>query len=313
MPSAQLAASAGLKLTKPDSSRPAFVVIGPRAIAVRGGVTINGHKFADVTPLPEPQDGFEAGVNYAVLATGHHLKIEPLVIAPDTGLYIGGFHFAPGGNAPARAGGDDVPAINPLSVWDLTFRPACPDPRAMTLVDGPRGRFWCDIYLTGADHLVRGTSAHGVTIADGDNRPSRSGGGRYDNFNYETAAAVMSHHGKQLLSLEEFFAAAFGVTEKTAIGRDPEITGLDAPRTSKFGLMQATGNMWTWGHDGDPDEPRASFFGGSWLSAGDAGSRCADVGNWPGYSGGYVGARGRCDHLIPVRRCDSAGGGRRKR
>lgn len=108
---------------------------------------------------------------------------------------------------------------------------------------------------------------------------------------------MLASHGKGLLSIEEFFAAAYGVTEKSADKGDPDMTGLDAPRTSKFGLMQATGNMWVWGHDGDPDEPRASSFGGSWISGDLAGSRYAYVGVWPEYSSDDLGARGRSDHL----------------
>ncbi len=108
----------------------------------------------------------------------------------------------------------------------------------------------------------------------------------------------MFHHGKQLLSIEERFAFAFGVTEKTSCQSDPRVTGLDAARTSRWGGMQASGNMWEWGHDGDPDEPRAAIFGGSWWDAGDAGSRRAHLDFWAGDSGGYLGARGRSDHLI---------------
>ncbi len=62
--------------------------------------------------------------------------------------------------------------------------------------------------------------------------------------------------------------------------------------------MQPTGNKWQWGHDGDPDEPRASFFGGSWLYDDNAGSRYANVACiWPESSRGNLGARGRGDHL----------------
>ena len=61
--------------------------------------------------------------------------------------------------------------------------------------------------------------------------------------------------------------------------------------------MQATGNLWIWGHDGDPDSPRASLFGGSWFNGGSAGSRAASVDSWPGLSDGNVGARGRSDPL----------------
>jgi hypothetical protein len=218
-------------------------------------------------------------------------------MVPDP-LVLGGFHFAPGGNAAARAGGDDVPAINSYSVWDLNFRPACPDPRGMTLVDTGGRKFWCDIYLTAADHSDI-TSRFGVTIADGADLPNGTGtdGKKYKAFDYPTAVAVLASHGKGLLSVEEFFAAAYGVTEKSSADENPKVSGLDAPRTSKFGLMQATGNMWVWGHDGDPDEPRASIFGGAWLNGGDAGSRFAYLGYWPGSSSDSLGARGRSDHL----------------
>jgi hypothetical protein len=229
----------------------------------------------------------------AVGATTIELRAAAATIDADV---IGGFHFAPGGNAAAIAGGGEGPAINPCSLWDLNFRPACPDPRGMTLVDARAGKFWCDIYLTAADHLA-GTSRFGVAIADGSDLPEQPGGGRFERFDYAAACAVMKHHGKALLSVEEFFAAAYGVTERTARDGDPKITGLDAPRTSKWGLMQATGNMWVWGHDGRPDMPRASIFGGSWLGGDNAGSRYADVGHWPGGSDGSIGARGRGDHL----------------
>ncbi|OYX80463.1 MAG: hypothetical protein B7Y77_00545, partial [Bradyrhizobium sp. 35-63-5] len=203
----------------------------------------------------------------------------------------------PGGNATARAGGDDVPAINPRSLWDLNFRPASADPRGMTLVDGPRGKFWCDIYLLAKDHLAQGTSQCGTMIADGVEPPQNPDGGYFSKLDYATAVAAMKHHGKGLLSIEEFFAAAFGVTERTSTNDDPETTQLDAARTSRFGLMQATGNLWVWGHDGDPDSPRPSIFGGSWWGVGNAGSRRASVGNWAGYSLELLGARGRSDHL----------------
>ena len=46
--------------------------------------------------------------------------------------------------------------------------------------------------------------------------------------------------------------------------------------------------------------PRASLFGGSWISGDYAGSRTASVANWPGDSDDNVGARGRSDPLKPV-------------
>ena len=287
-------------LTKPNPNSPVLKVTGRDSIVVKAGTGVAGYTFKVDTPIAIPKTGLEVGADYAVLFVmgGDGPTAVKLIGAPEGDMHLGGFHFAPGGNATARAGGDDIPAINPCSLWDLKFRPACPDPRGMALVELFGREFWCDIYLTGASCSVEGTSKFGAVIADGNGRPLNPSGKPYQRFDYETAAAVMAAHGKGLLSVEEFFAAAFGVTEKSVRTGDPKITGLDAPRTSKFGLMQATGNMWVWGHDGDPDEPRASLFGGSWFNGGSAGSRYANVAcYWPGYSSGHLGARGRSDHL----------------
>lgn len=42
-------------------------------------------------------------------------------------------------------------------------------------------------------------------------------------------------------------------------------------------------------------QPRASIFGGSWINGDNAGSRYANVDNWPENSNGHLGARGRSD------------------
>jgi hypothetical protein len=285
-------------LTKADPNSPVLKVYGRDSVLIKSGTSFDGVDFSEDTAVVMPAGGLEAGFDYGVICGLDTIPqaIKFAGLAP----CFAGFHFAPGGNAAARAGGDEIPAINPFSLWDLHFRPACADPRGMALAELRGGKFWCDIYLTGANCAADGTSRFGATIADGDDRPFDPSGKKYKRFDYETAVAVMAAHGKGLLSVEEFFAAAFGVTEKTALDRNPKITGLDAPRTSKFGLMQATGNMWAWGHDGDPDTPRASILGGSWFGVGRAGSRFAFVDGWADFSGGLLGARGRSDHLQPV-------------
>ena len=189
------------------------------------------------------------------------------------------------------------PAINPCSLWDVAFRPACADPRGMTLVTTTAWPFWCDIYLTGVNHLLAGTSRFGETIADGDDCPLDAKGKPTRRFDYATAIAVMAAHGKRLLHIEEFFAAAYGVAERTAIGRNPKATVLDPPRTSRAGLIQATGNLWTWGDDGDPDQPSAVVLGGGFGYGAFSGSRASGWDVAASYSYGYVGARGCCDPL----------------
>lgn len=175
---------------------------------------------------------------------------------------IGGFHYAPGGNAAAQDGGDTTPQINPYSLWDLKWRPACADPRGMTLV---AGRFWCDIYLTGIDVDANGSSRHGVTIADGASPPKvpamfgGNGSATYGSFTWFEARELLASVGKDLLDYGEFAAASYGAKEAAGRGTDPETTGLgtsntgssnaDEKFTSRWGLMQSTGCMWVWGRD----------------------------------------------------------------
>ncbi|QOG20423.1 hypothetical protein [Bradyrhizobium sp. SEMIA] len=287
--------SAAPLLVKADPASPALKVEGLSTVLVKAGTHFAGVSFAADTEVKITS--LEPGNDYLVEINDGELVAVKFADGGG-GLCLGGFHFAPGGNAAARSGGDDASAINPSSLWDRNFRPACADPRGMALVTAPGRQFWCDIYLTGVNHLENGTSAFDVLIADGDDCPLDPATGKaFKRFDYATACAVAQHHGKQLLSFDEFAAATIGVTERTAIGSDPERTNLDAPRTSRFGLMQATGNLWIWGHDGDPDEPRASILGGSWWSGGDAGSRFAHLDHWAENSREDVGARGRSDHL----------------
>ncbi|MFA5897896.1 MAG: hypothetical protein WC829_02160 [Hyphomicrobium sp.] len=298
-PSAALKSAALVAaLTKADPASPAFVATGRDSLSIKAGtiLTLNGEPFEfDEATAIVPSE-LTPGQDYQIISTASGVLFM-VACGADIGgdVVVGGFHFAPGGNAEARSGGDAVPAINPHSIWDLNFRPSCADARGMTLIDG---RFWCDIYLCGSSPHALGTSRFGATIADDRDRPLRPDGKRYPRFDYEVATAVYAAQGKQLLSIEEFFAAAFGVTEATSAGDDPRTAGLDAPHTSKWGVMQATGNMSTWGHDGDPEGPRrACRFGGSWVNGSYAGSRYAYVVYWPDDSYEWLGARGRSDHL----------------
>jgi hypothetical protein len=285
---------------------PVFVPTDRGALGVLAGTTFlidgDSHLFDFATPVILPD--LVAGTDYVIRLVDNVLQASPAensvrdgsVWGADLDGVLGGFHFAPGGNATARAGGDELPAINPYSCWDIGYRPACEDPRGMACIDG---RFWCDIYLLGCNPFVGGSSRFGVVIADGTDVPmDETDEQPYDSLDHPTAVKIFGMLGKQLLGPEEFFAATYGVTEGTSIGEDPKMTKLDVARTSKWGVMQATGNMSTWGNDGDPDGPRNAWrFGGSWGVGGFAGSRFARVDYWPGYSAGWVGARGRSDHL----------------
>ena len=209
-----------------------------------------------------------AGTDYAVYACSDGtLQASANFSSPDgytsdTATQIGGFHYAPGGNAAAQAGGGTTPIINPYSLWDLKWRPSSPDPRGMALV---AGSFWADIYLCGTDVDANGTSRYGVTIADASSPPKipimfgGDGSTTYGSFTWFEAGELLKSQGKALLDYAEFAAAAYGTTEKVSRGSDPVTTGFgttntgssnsDEVFTSKWGLIQASGCMWIWGRD----------------------------------------------------------------
>lgn len=231
---------------------------------------------------------------------------------------IGGFHYAPGGNAPAQAGGNNVPQINEFSLWDQNFRPACPDPRGMALVGGG---FWMDIYLTGVNAVTQGSSRFNVTIADGSSPPivptmfGGNGSTNYGSYTWFEAMELATAFGKRCPTQQEFMAAAYGTTEASSGGTDPGSTILRQAYTSRWGMMLATGNMWIWGQQrGGPfagaswnantegrgseyNAPNAALLGGTWNDGSDAGSRCSTWNNPASVSFNIFGSRFCCDHL----------------
>lgn len=286
-------------IDRADTALPILVCTGPLAIAIRAGtiVTAADRRAVFETDTPIAIDNPGIGQDYGIrLADNGSAESVPISASFDRDQIFAGFHVAPFANATARGGGAAGPAINPHSCWDAGFSPACPDPRGMTLVDG---RFWADIYLLGTDHLKTGTSTFGARIADGVTLPAMPDGKKAKKLDYAAAQAIYAHHGKQLLGAEEFFAAAYGVEERCSRDEEPDVTGeaAGARFVSKWGLIDATGTMWQWGTDGDPDNPRASFFGGDWWFGDSAGSRCALLDYWPDDSAGYISARGRCGHM----------------
>jgi len=115
-------------------------------------------------------------------------------------------------------------------------------------------------------------------------------------------------------------ALAYGVTEETDRGSDPGTTQLDAARTSKWGVIQATGNLRVWGRDvisdgtgsfafrdiaegrGEiatyNDNLRAGFFGGYWGDGDQAGSRSSFWTDSASSSGSVISGRGVASHVI---------------
>ena len=231
---------------------------------------------------------------------------------------VGGFHYAPGGNAAAQSGGNTTPQINEFSFWDLNWKPNCSDPRGMTLV---AGGFWSDIYLTGVDAITNGTSRFNVTMADGSNPPKvptmfgGNGSTTYGSYTWFEAMEMATAFGKRCPTQQEFMALAYGTTEASSIGTDQVSTILNAAYTSRWGVIQAAGVLWVWGRDrGGPfasaawnantegrgseyNAPNSARFGGNWDNGATSGSRCSLWDGAASDSSGNIGSRFVCDHL----------------
>jgi hypothetical protein len=317
-------------INKPAQSAPCIstttgqnVIVAAGTYVLVGGIIV---PFLAATVATIDSGALVAGTDYAVYACINGMVVFSANFTTPAGwtaaqvTQIGGFHYAPGGPAAAQAGGDSTPQIFPPSIWDLKFRPACPDPRAKAFCLGVG---WVCLYLLNTTPHLLGASALGALIADGASLPiipaERGGNGSaaYPDFSRFVAEELLGVHGLELLTPAQRSLAAYGVTEGTQAGADPVNTGLDAPRTSKF-MFQAAGNMWEW-LAGDTVDAlttgyawqatpqargqvyhtalRAPFGGGSWSNGANCGSRCSYWNISPWNSFNYIGARGRCDHL----------------
>jgi hypothetical protein len=321
-----IAASSAGAFYKADPATVAFAKTGAGTAQIKAGTKVDVLgtlvTFASATSITMPT--LTAGTDYAIYAcTDGTCRADSSFSAP-TGYTtansrkIGGFHYAPGGNAAAQSGGDTTPAINAYSLWDLSFRPTCQDPRGMTLVGDS---FWADIYLLGVDHLTNGTSKYNVTIADGSSPPKiptkfgGNGSTAYSTLNWWEGAEVLNAWGKRYPKYDEFAALAYGTTEASSVGTDPASTVLNAAYTSRWGCVQSSGVMWVWGANfgggaaaaawvsntgrGDTYQmENAVLFGGAWASATNSGSRASAWNYSPTFSNSSIGVRAVCDHLI---------------
>jgi hypothetical protein len=314
---------------KLDTLSVAFVKTGNGSANIKAGTIVG---FADGAQVIFPSatvismPTFAAGTDYAIWvgkdgsiqATSNHTS------PPITGARkIGGFHYAPGGNATGTSGGNTTPQINEYSFWDVKFRPKCADPRGMTLV---AGAFWSDIYRCGVDHHVNGSSKYNVVMADGGSPPKipltfgGNGSTTYGNGNWWTFAEVAKSHGKRLPTYSEYAALAYGTTENSSIGTDQVSTILNAAYTSKWGVIQSSGVLWSWGDEfairsiaafdwfneaggrgnifqAGTTSVVAALFGGGWDSGVNSGSRASLWNDHPADSSTAVGAVLLCDHL----------------
>ena len=316
---------------------PLFYKTAATTISVTAGSVLNGVVYDTATAVTMP-GSFSNNVDYAIWqhpTTGALVADASFTSAPagaTGGSIVGGFHHIPSGRPTAVNSGSPTAAAEILeySIWDLTWRPTCSDPRGMTCVDG---RFWCDLYFcgstsyAGSDFTAVPSSKIGLTIADKNNPPlipaiyggdgittyslvdSKEAGSWYD------FAEVASSFGKRLISWLEFQHAAFGGPENGSRGTDPGTVIWE--RASLWGLAQSTGTLHSWGSDvqghtgggwtsatGDRGDVNQSGYsavrlGGSYGNGSTSGSSCADWFYPP--SDAFIGllsARFAAEHLV---------------
>ena len=334
-------------LSKADRSTPCLVKTGAGTLAVKAGTAayLSGGvvSFAAQTAITMPT--LTAGEDYSVwvLPNGTAQAVADPFFAPASApaagaLKIGGFHYglvAPG--ATVASGGfattgtgmiwtqadvDLIAGIDAWSIWDLNYRPACPNPRGMARTVGGA---WLDIYFCNTDVDINGSSRYNTNVASGTVLPKKpqafggDGAATYPDMTWWVASELAHAVGKRLPWEHEFVDAAFGVTEATAIGGASATipaTGRAAGFTSRIGIEQATGHIWTWGMDsGQAGETyswqaitggrgstyttphRRVLLGGYRNNGSHAGSRCSNWSHAPSYSNWSVGLRAACDHL----------------
>ena len=318
---------------KADRESPVFIKKGAGAMSIKAGTILsaaNGSTYRFDAEAPVTMPALAAGTDYAIYIDNNGALLASANFALATNSYrkLGGFHYAPGGHSGAPGGGNTAQQINEYSIWDNKFRPAAKDPRGMALV---AGAFWSDIYLTGVDAITNGSSRYNVTIADGASPPKiptafgGNGSASYSSYTWWEASEIAKSQGKRLPTYGEFGALAFGTTEKVSRGTDPVNTIWEPPYISKWGVCQATGNLWSWGDEfsyrqdgGAPDWAWrtghtngrgdlylyndfglvAALFGGYWDHTSNSGSRSSNWDSYPWYSSNNISARLVCDHLI---------------
>jgi hypothetical protein len=325
---------------------PAFAKTAAGALSVKAGTVIS---VADQvlridadTPVIMP--ALTAGTDYAIyVCADGTIRADanwsaPIGYTTANSRKIGGFHYglvAPGttvaggqfattGNGMiwTQADVDLIAGINAWSIWDLNYRPNCPDPRGMARTVGGA---WVDIYFCSTDVDVNGTSRYNTNVASGTVQPKKplafggDGAVTYPNLTWWVANELAHAAGKRLLWEHEFVDAAYGVTEGVCVGGTPVTppATMREPRfTSRYGLEQATGHGGVWGMDsGQVGESFSWMFvtggrggmfstphrrvrlGGEKTSSSESGSRSSSWVRSPDASDSTTYVRAACDHL----------------
>jgi len=325
----------GFNRRPPVHRGPLFYKTAAATLSVVANSALNGFFYDTATAVSMPSHS--NNTDYAIWqhpTTGALVADASFTSAPagaSGGSIVGGYHYIPSGRPTAVNNGSPTAAAEILeySIWDLTWRPSCPDPRGMACIDE---RFWCDLYLCGStsyagtDFTAVPSSKIGLTIADGNNPPlipaiyggdgatayslvdSKGAGSWYD------FAEVASSFGKRLISWLEFQHAAFGGPENGSRGADPGTVIWE--RASLWGLAQSTGTLYSWGADvqgntgggwtsatGDRGDVYQSGYsavvlGGNWGNGSVSGSRCAAWLDAPSLANSALSARFAAGHLV---------------
>lgn len=309
-----------------------FYKTAATTISITAGAVLNGQVYAVATAVTMP-GSFTNNTDYAIWqhpTTGALVADASFTTAPSGttgGSIVGGFHYIPSGRPTAFDSGSPTAAAEILeySIWDLTYRPSCPDPRGMACIESG---FWIDLYLAGATSYAGTTfsavpsSKIGLTIADGGSPPlvpaqfGGNGSTNYGSFTWYEASEMARSFGKALPTYDQFSAASYGAPEASSRGSDPGTVQWE--RVSLFGLAQATGTLLQWAQETCTSDPptawqtgvtegrgdvygsptRALVLGGLWSSGSRAGSRCALWVYAPWSSDNAFGARFCSNHLV---------------
>lgn len=251
------------KIYRADMANSAFKAVG-NTIVLRAGAQIefNGLLVAPTTDqaitIPTPQGGKDYCI--CIHLTGVIQAYQYPDNRPAGSVIIGGYHVLPGAPATGLSSGGDNTTVTLLSwsIWDLSFRPKCPDARGMTRIANT-GK-WVDIYFQGTSSNADGVSRNNDPILTGTNPPcvpvdfGGNGTTKFTTMNWWEANEHIRQWGKELPSYSLMCLAAFGTNEKDGRGVQPANTGLstgfngssDGNFTSKWGLIQSTGCMWIW-------------------------------------------------------------------
>ncbi len=218
--------------------------------------------------------------------------------------------------------------IVPNSVWDLLNRPTC-DPTGMAKV----GNIWVDIYLASVDQaigisndkLTAGTSksAYGGTPLTGTelldcyliNELAKRTGKRLQSYDEWLAAAEGSPMGNDADNVNAWSdaantarttcgAVAYAISARNIV----DCVGNVWERTRSQTIRQDGTAAWAW-NDVMPGDGVGQLYmytptalvniivGGGWNGGANAGSRFANLNNYPWNVNTYIGSRFACDSL----------------